>query len=141
MIPITVVSIILAIAVIPPVLTPDSDPIEFLQGMIPSIQVACAQPNEIFLCIFVGNSEVGSTVFECEDDGCTAEGGRCVPILDARAQNGVGFCACEFPSVGGWFLQVDKPALLVAGAQSIASWMLPVIVSVIGIGIVIARKF
>jgi len=141
MIPIAVISIILAIAVIPPVLTPDSEPFEFLNNIIPSIQVACAQPNGDFLCIFLGNSEVGSTVFECEDDGCIAAGGRCVPILDATAQNGVGFCMCELPAVGGWFFEVDKPALLVAGAQMNAAWMIPAIVSAIGIGIVIARKF
>ncbi len=141
MIPITVIPIILAIALIPPVLTPDSDPIAFLNNIIPSIQVACAQPNGNFLCIFVGNSEVGSTVFECEDDGCIAAGGRCVLILEPTAQNGAGFCMCELPAVGGWFFEVDKPALLVAGAQMNAAWMIPVIVSAIGIGIVIARKF
>ena len=141
MIPIAVISIILAIAVIPPVLTPDSEPFEFLNNIIPSIQVACAQPNGDFLCIFLGNSEVGATVFECEDDGCIAAGGRCVPILDATAQNGIGFCMCEFPAVGGWLLQVDKPSILIAGAQYTASWMIPAIISAIGIGIVLARKF
>jgi len=115
MIPIAVIPIILAIALIPPVLTPDSEPIQFLQNIIPSIQVACAQPNGNFLCIFVEEAEVGATVPvpECRDDGCIAAGGRCVPILDATAQNGVGFCMCELPAVGGWFFEVDKPALLV----------------------------
>jgi len=143
MIPIAVIPIILAIALIPPVLTPDSDPIAFLNNIIPSIQVACAQPNGDFLCIFVGDPEVGVTVpeLECEDDGCRAAGGRCVLRQDATAQNGVGFCMCELPAVGGWFFEVDKPALLVAGAQMNAAWMIPVIVSAIGIGLVIARKF
>ena len=140
MIPITVIPIILAIALIPPVLTPDSDPIAFLNNIIPSIQVACAQ---LDLCFFTGpvSEEVGSTVFECEDDGCIAAGGRCVLILEPTAQNGAGFCMCELPAVGGWFFEVDKPALLVAGAQMNAAWMIPVIVSAIGIGIVLARKF
>jgi len=57
------------------------------------------------------------------------------------AVNGEPFCVCRFPAVGGWFFEVDKPAILVAGAQMTASWMIPVIVSAIGIGIVIARKF
>ncbi len=144
MIPIAVIPIILAIALIPPVLTPDSDPITFLNNIIPSIQVACAQPNGNFLCIFVGNSEVGSTVFECEDDGCIAAGGRCVLVsnfVPGDVTSSVQTCECRFPSVGGWFLQVDQPAILLAGAQMTASWMIPIIVSAIGIGIVIARKF
>jgi len=43
--------------------------------------------------------------------------------------------------VGGEFLGVDSAALLLAGAQANALWLIPVIVSAIGIGIVIARKF
>jgi len=45
------------------------------------------------------------------------------------------------PAVGGVFEGVDTTSLLVTGAQSNAAWMIPVIVSAIGIGIVIARKF
>ena len=43
--------------------------------------------------------------------------------------------------VGGEFIGVDTTSLIVAGAQMNAAWMIPVIVSAIGIGIVIARKF
>ena len=43
--------------------------------------------------------------------------------------------------VGGTGIQIDKTAMLLAGAQMNAAWMIPVIVSAIGIGIVIARKF
>jgi len=43
--------------------------------------------------------------------------------------------------VGGELLPIDTTALLLAGAQMNAAWMIPVIVSAIGIGIVIARKF
>ncbi len=46
-----------------------------------------------------------------------------------------------FASVGGELIGIDSTALLVTGAQMNASWMIPVIVSAIGIGIVIARKF
>jgi len=42
--------------------------------------------------------------------------------------------------VGGNLVPIDSTALLLAGAQS-TTWMIPVIVSAIGIGIVIARKF
>jgi len=45
------------------------------------------------------------------------------------------------PVVGGEFLGVDSAALLLAGAQMNAAWMIPVIVSGIGFAIVIARKF
>ena len=47
----------------------------------------------------------------------------------------------QLPSVGGTFEGVDTTSLLVAGAQANALWLIPVIVSAIGIGIVIARKF
>jgi len=46
-----------------------------------------------------------------------------------------------FPSVGGELIGIDSTALLVTGAQMNAAWMIPVIVSAIGIAIVIARKF
>jgi len=42
--------------------------------------------------------------------------------------------------VGGEFLPIDTTSLLLAGTQNNAAWMIPVIVSAIGIGIVIARK-
>ena len=47
----------------------------------------------------------------------------------------------SFHEVGGIFEGVDTTSLLVTGAQMNAAWMIPVIVSAIGIGIVIARKF
>ncbi len=43
--------------------------------------------------------------------------------------------------VGGSLTPIDTTMVLVAGAQSISAWMIPVIVSGIGIAIVIARKF
>ena len=45
------------------------------------------------------------------------------------------------PAVGGELIPLDTSALLLTGAQMNAAWMIPVIVSAIGIGIVIARKF
>ena len=44
-------------------------------------------------------------------------------------------------SVGGELLPLDSTALILAGAQMNAAWMIPVIVSGIGFAIVIARKF
>ena len=43
--------------------------------------------------------------------------------------------------IGGEIIPIDTTALLLAGVQTNAAWMIPVIVSAIGIGIVIARKF
>ena len=139
MIPIAVIPIILAIAVIPPVLTSDSDSIEFLNTIIPSIQIACA--GSIFDCSLIESTDVeGNVVQDCDGTDCEEAGGTCRPLVNSRNNNEIS-CVCEFPGVGGWFFEVDKPALLVAGAQMNAAWMIPVIVSAIGIGIVIARKF
>ncbi len=44
-------------------------------------------------------------------------------------------------AVGGEFIGIDSTMVLAAGAQYTAAWMIPVLVSAIGIGIVIARKF
>ena len=48
---------------------------------------------------------------------------------------------CMLIFVGGEFLGVDSTALLMAGFQANALWLIPAIVAVVGIGIVIARKF
>jgi len=50
-------------------------------------------------------------------------------------------CAADFCRVGGTFEGVNTTSLLVTGAQMNAAWMIPIIVSGIGIAIVIARKF
>jgi len=44
-------------------------------------------------------------------------------------------------AVGGDMIQMETTSILAAGAQYTAAWMIPVLVSAIGIGIVIARKF
>jgi len=44
-------------------------------------------------------------------------------------------------AVGGEFIGIDSTMVLAAGAQYTAAWMIPVLVSGIGIAIVIARKF
>jgi len=45
------------------------------------------------------------------------------------------------PMVAGSLTPIDTTMVLVAGAQSISAWMIPVIVAGIGFAIVIARKF
>ncbi len=44
-------------------------------------------------------------------------------------------------AVGGDIVPLDSTMILAAGAQYTAAWMIPVIVSGIGIAVVIARKF
>jgi len=44
-------------------------------------------------------------------------------------------------AIGGDMIQMETTLVLAAGAQYTAAWMIPAIVSAIGIGIVIARKF
>ncbi len=61
----------------------------------------------------------------------------CFAIFDSCLETN----RCFDPTVGGEFIVIDSTALLVTGAQMNAAWMIPVIVSAIGIGIVIARKF
>ncbi len=48
---------------------------------------------------------------------------------------------CSPVVVGGEFIGIETTSVLAAGAQYTAAWMIPVIVSGIGIAIVIARKF
>ncbi len=51
------------------------------------------------------------------------------------------FTPAQTTAVGGEFIPLDSTMVLVAGTQTAAAWMIPVIVSGIGIAIVIARKF
>ena len=43
--------------------------------------------------------------------------------------------------VGGELIPLDTTMVLLAGTQSTAAWMIPVIIAGIGFAIVIARKF
>ncbi len=43
--------------------------------------------------------------------------------------------------VGGHMIPVDTTSLMLAGAQYTAVWLIPVLVSAIGFGIVILRKY
>jgi len=50
-------------------------------------------------------------------------------------------CAPLVSAIGGDLIPLDTTMVLVAGTQYTAAWMIPAIVSAIGIAIVIARKF
>jgi len=65
-------------------------------------------------------------------------------VADKINLNDVRFTRCapdDDRMVGGSGMAIDKTSLLVYGLETNSFWMIPVIVSVIGIGIVIARKF
>jgi len=46
---------------------------------------------------------------------------------------------CDIP-IGGTFVPIDQSALLLAGAQSISMWMIPVILAGVGIGIFVIKR-
>jgi len=54
---------------------------------------------------------------------------------------GMAFNKAGQMAIGGEIIPLDSTMILAAGAQYTAAWMIPVIVSAIGIAIVIARKF
>ena len=47
---------------------------------------------------------------------------------------------CIDINVGGELIPIDATTLILAGTQITASWMIPVIVSAVGIGLVFVRK-
>jgi len=70
----------------------------------------------------------------CEGDGMSVYE-QCVADRDSCRR------ALMCTAVGGEFIGIETTSVLVAGTQTTAAWMIPAIVSAIGIGIVIARKF
>ncbi len=70
----------------------------------------------------------------CEGDGMSIYE-ECAAIRDSCKR------ALMCNAVGGEFIGIETTSVLAAGAQYTAAWMIPVLVSAIGIGIVIARKF
>ena len=83
----------------------------------------CAVLNDIFWSDCAGDVSTSEEINNCQE---------LRQVLDECDQ------VCR---VGGTFEGVDTTSLVVVGAQMNAAWMIPVIVSAIGIGIVIARKF
>ncbi len=92
---------------------------------------------------------------QCTDDICNIDTNLCSFPNDPPGQpcddgdictepdqcDGAGACSGLSVCVVGTVLPIDTTAVLVAGTHMTASWMIPVIVAGIGIGIVIARKF
>jgi len=87
---------------------------------------------------FAGFTE--RTCAECVDnfDDCIEDGVDDPELCQILLELCLGLIECS--AVGGDFIGVETTSVLAAGAQYTAAWMIPVIVSAIGIGIVIARK-
>jgi len=56
------------------------------------------------------------------------------------ARSGASSSAATSPAVGGYGIPIDTTALLLANAQSMSLWMLPVIAAGIGIGVLVLKK-
>ena len=122
-----------------------NDPIEFFQvysGLDPSINVAIEVQ---------GTNEGDLPVVGCVDNvgGGTAVlfftdyedfNGNETPEEEQLLLNAVDIQSCIDLQVGGELLPIDSTALMLAGAQSF-SWMIPLVLSGIGIGLfVVSRK-
>ena len=71
----------------------------------------------------------------------SGSGGNSI-VFDDFTFDGVDMCIFPEPSpIGGEIIPLDTTMILTAGAQYTAAWMIPILVSAIGIGIVLARKF
>ena len=78
-------------------------------------------------------------------DECEGQFQQCLenPLTtDQFCQDWLNACiAALCRAIGGDMIQMETTSVLAAGTQYTAAWMIPVLVSAIGIGIVIARKF
>ncbi len=77
-----------------------------------------------------------------QNSGAFNSGGTLINVN--QGDNFVGNTISPIPSiciVGGESLPIDSTALILAGAQMNAIWILPLIVAAAGIGIVVSRKF
>lgn len=96
------------------------------------------------------------TDLNCNDDmnECTAEicdqvnGCQSTPVMDGvSCDGGLGMCSIGVcvpdggtePAIGGKIIPIETTSLILAGTQSF-SWMTPVVLSVLGIGLVLVRR-
>jgi len=89
---------------------------------------------------FAGDVELPQSCDQCQViyEQCQAGTGTTVQDCDAWL-DGCLKALCR--AIGGDMIQMETTSILAAGSQYTAAWMIPVIVSSIGIAIVIARKF
>jgi len=76
---------------------------------------------------------------DCDGDGFTPNEGDCDDNDRPDIFPGQG-CDLLQVVVGGEIIPIETTSLILAGTQTF-SWMIPIVLSILGIGIVIARKF
>ncbi len=94
---------------------------------------------------FAGFNQVVNGPTTCEE--CFEQYRQCDPVTSSQTCKEqllecfrINELQCT-SAVGGGMIQMETTSVLAAGAQNTAAWMIPVIVSAIGIAIVIVRKF
>jgi len=89
---------------------------------------------------FAGDVELPQSCDQCQVifEQCLAGTGATVQDCDAWLE---GCLKALCRAIGGDMIQMETTSILAAGTQYTAAWMIPVLVSGIGIAIVIARKF
>ncbi len=103
----------------------------------PLFSVSNANPGEFDQMLsFIGG---GVTLFTFED--LTRSGPSDEDFTDIAFSIDSELMPMMPSAVGGELIPLDATMVLVAGTHSVAAWMIPVIVSGIGIAIVVARKF
>jgi len=103
----------------------------------------------LFSLSTVGYADHGGNVFQClQNEIWDPNTEECVQTCPAGTAigDGVGIpelvhCKLILILVGGELIPLDATMILVAGTHSVASWMIPVIVSAIGFAVVISKKY
>ncbi len=92
-------------------------------------------------CMLVSNLGQNVLVTERTQAGWMQDSTTCPGVLSPNGPFTCAFVNSPISAVGGTPIPIDTTMVLVAGAQSISAWMIPIIVAGIGFAIVIARKF
>jgi len=88
-----------------------------------------------------GNDDNDGDSSDEDDAGDTSVSKNTGPIHGAGADgDDDGGADDDDDCVGGSGMSIDKSALLVSGFQTHGSWMIPVLLAALGLGIVVARK-
>jgi len=78
----------------------------------------------------------------CNGAGSCSDGGAEPDLTDCgfELECSSGECVPEGPAVGGAFVPIDNSALILAGAQSVSMWMIPVVIAGIGVAIFVIKR-
>jgi len=120
---------------------------------IQAVGTACGDPADTECKNSDTCNDIGNCQSNDEPDNTSCDDGELCTI-DEFCKDGVCGMGTETPilacmdddsepgsDVGGTIIPIDTISLILAGTQTIMSWLIPVTISAIGITIVIARKF